>query len=111
MLAVAFGFMLHVRGRDRQKYSEACRRFWGSMLTGFPEESLTCLPWKGRTVRQVILGGYGFGAGATMAGFIILGNYSMGMQLSGAADFLPQYRADGDLYGLVISIINTMPCP
>lgn len=27
---------------------------------------------KGRTVRQVILGGYGFGAGATMAGFIPL---------------------------------------
>ena len=25
VLAVAFGFMLHVRGRNRQKFSEACR--------------------------------------------------------------------------------------
>lgn len=65
---------------------------------------------KGRTIRQVILGGYGFGTGATMAGFIILGNYSMGIQVSGAEDLLAKYRADGDLYGLVISILNTMPC-
>ena len=29
VLAVAFGFMLHVRKRDRQKYSEACRPLLG----------------------------------------------------------------------------------
>ena len=29
VLAVAFGFMLHVRKRDRQKYSEACRPILG----------------------------------------------------------------------------------
>lgn len=65
---------------------------------------------RGRTVRQTILGGYVFGTGSTLAGFIILGNYSMGMQVSGKADFIAQYHADGDMYGLVISIINTMPC-
>ena len=38
---------------------------------------------RGRTVRQTILGGYGFGVGSTLISLIILGNYSMGMQVSG----------------------------
>lgn len=65
---------------------------------------------RGRTVRQTILGGYGFGVGSTIISFIVLGNYSMGMQVSGAADFIAQYNEAGDLYSLIISIIKTMPC-
>ncbi len=65
---------------------------------------------RGRTVRQTILGGYGFGVGSTLVSFIVLGNYSMGMQVKGAADFIAQYQKDGDLYGLIVSIIETMPC-
>ena len=34
VLAVAFGFMLHVRGRSRQKYSEACRPILGKYTQG-----------------------------------------------------------------------------
>lgn len=34
MLAVSFGFMLHVRRRDRQKYSEACRPILGKYTDG-----------------------------------------------------------------------------
>lgn len=34
-LAVAFGFMLHVRKRDRQKFSEACRPLFGSKVDGW----------------------------------------------------------------------------
>ena len=34
MLAVAFGFMLHVRKRERQKYSEACRPILGKHTDG-----------------------------------------------------------------------------
>ena len=64
---------------------------------------------RGRTVRQTILGGYVFGVGSTILSFVILGNYSMGLQFSGAADFISQYNASGDLYGLIISIIETMP--
>lgn len=33
-LAVAFGFMLHVRGRDKQKFSEACRPILGDKVDG-----------------------------------------------------------------------------
>ena len=34
VLAVAFGFMLHVRNRERQKYSEACRPILGKQTDG-----------------------------------------------------------------------------
>lgn len=34
ILAVAFGFMLHVRGRDKQKFSEACRPVLGDKVDG-----------------------------------------------------------------------------
>ena len=35
VLAAAFGFMLHVRKRERQKYSEACRPLLGKYTDGF----------------------------------------------------------------------------
>lgn len=34
VLAVAFGFMIHVRGRDKQKFSEACRPLLGKRVDG-----------------------------------------------------------------------------
>lgn len=65
---------------------------------------------KGRTIRQTICGGYVFGVGSTLMSFIVLGNYSMGKQFSGAADFMAKYQETGDTYDLIISIIKTMPC-
>lgn len=65
---------------------------------------------KGRTIRQTILGGYGFGVGSTIVSFIVLGNYSMGQQISGSMDFLHAYEQTGDLYELIVSMIRTMPC-
>ena len=65
---------------------------------------------RGRTIRQTIVGGYVFGVGSTLSSFIILGNYSMGKQMTGAADFISQYNADGDLYTLIVSIIKSLPC-
>lgn len=65
---------------------------------------------RGRTIRQTILGGYVFGVGSTVASFVVLGNYSLGLQISGAKDFVAQYEASGDLYTLILNIIDTMPC-
>lgn len=65
---------------------------------------------RGRTIKQTILGGYVFGVGSTIISFIILGNYSLGLQTSGAEDFITQYSTNGDLYGLILNIIDTMPC-
>ena len=64
---------------------------------------------RGRTIRQTILGGYVFGVGSTIVSFIVLGNYSLGLQAAGAADFIAQYEAGGDLYALILNIIGTMP--
>lgn len=65
---------------------------------------------RGRTVRQTIIGGYVFGVGSTLVSFIVLGNYSMGIQMTGRADFIAQYNETGDLYGMIVSIIQSMPC-
>ena len=65
---------------------------------------------RGRTIRQVIFGGYLFGVGSTIISFIVLGNYSLGKQVSGASDFLAMYEQTGDLYTVIIAIIRTLPC-
>lgn len=64
---------------------------------------------RGRTVRQTILGGYVFGIGSTVVSFIILGNYSLGLQASGANDFIAMYNESGDMYQLILDIVDTMP--
>ena len=64
---------------------------------------------RGRTIKQTILGGYLFGVGSTLSSFIILGNYSLGLQTKGAEDFIAMYEASGDLYELIINIMKSMP--
>lgn len=65
---------------------------------------------QGRTIKQTILGGYLFGVGSTIVSFIVLGNYGLGLQTSGAMNFLQMYEANGnDLYSVIIAIINTLP--
>lgn len=64
---------------------------------------------RGRTVRQTILGGYVFGVGSTIVSFVVLGNYSLGLQVSGTTDFIALYNETGDLYQLILSIVDTMP--
>ena len=64
---------------------------------------------RGRTVRQTVLGGYGFGVGSTIVSFVVLGNHSMAKQLTGQADFIGAYLENGDLYSLIISMIETIP--
>ncbi len=66
---------------------------------------------RGRTVRQTILGGYIFGVGATITSFIIFGDYSLSLQTSGIVDLIDEYSINGDLYGLIIEIISTIPIP
>lgn len=65
---------------------------------------------RGRTVKQVILGGYIFGVGSTIVSFIVLGNYGIGLQSNGTADFIGLYNETGDLYQLIIDIIDHLPC-
>ena len=64
---------------------------------------------RGRTVKQTILGGYLFGLGGTFVSFIILGNYSLGLQMFGTLDILGMYSATGDLYTTITAIVRTLP--
>ena len=64
---------------------------------------------RGRTIKQTIMGGYLFGVGSTIVSFMVLGNYSLGLQTSGAVDFITKYEASGDLYALIMDIVRTMP--
>lgn len=64
---------------------------------------------RGRTIRQVILGGYSFGVGSTLISFIVLGNDTMGIQMEGKADFMAKYAEDGDVYGMIIEMMEHMP--
>lgn len=65
---------------------------------------------KGRTVKQVILGVFGFGMSATFISFIVLGNYGLGLHTHGVMDVVGMYEASGDLYTSIIEIIKTLPC-
>ncbi|MCI5791883.1 MAG: BCCT family transporter [Lachnospiraceae bacterium] len=66
---------------------------------------------RGRTVRQVVLGAYIFGLGSTFTSFIILGNYSLGLNMHGVLDIISLYASNGDLYGTIIAILNQLPMP
>lgn len=65
---------------------------------------------RGRTIKQVILGAYIFGMSATLVSFVILGNYGLGMQVTGQFDAVAVYEATGNLYQTVIEVIKTLPC-
>ena len=34
----------------------------------------------------------------------------MGLQMHGIADFMAKYAKTGDLYGMIVDIIKTLPC-
>ena len=64
---------------------------------------------RGRTIRQTIIGGYIFGLGGTFISFIVLGNYSLGLQVFGKLDICGIYAASDDLYSTITAIIRTLP--
>lgn len=65
---------------------------------------------RGRTIRQTIIGGYVFGVGSTLISFIVFGNYGMGLQATGIADFISKYNETGDLYSMIIDVMQSLPC-
>lgn len=64
---------------------------------------------KGRTIRQVILGGYLFGLSSTFTSFIILGNYGLGLQMHGRLDLLEIYANTGDVYTTILAMLEQLP--
>lgn len=64
---------------------------------------------RGRTVRQTILGGYAYSLSGTFLSFLILGNYSLGLQIRGKLDVMGIYALTGNLYDTILAIVQTLP--
>ena len=64
---------------------------------------------KGRTIRNTILGGYGWGLAGTFTSFIILGNYGLAQQVKHGQD-ISGFIAEGGAYAeAILKIFETKP--
>lgn len=66
---------------------------------------------KGRTIKNVVLGGYGWGLAGTFTSFIILGNYGMAQQLKHGLDVSGFIRDGGAISTAIIQVFDTLPLP
>lgn len=66
---------------------------------------------RGRTIRQVILGGYGCGLAGTFLSFIVLGNYGLAKQLKGTVDAIGTIANTGNTAQGILEILETLPAP
>lgn len=64
---------------------------------------------KGRTIRNTVLGGYGWGLAGTFTSFIILGNYGMAQQLKHGVDISGFIANGGDYSEAILKIFDTLP--
>lgn len=63
----------------------------------------------GKTVRQVILGGYAWGLAGTWLAFIVLGNYGMGLQLMDGANISGAITAGEAVSAVILGILRSLP--
>jgi len=66
---------------------------------------------KGRTIKNTILGGYGWALAGTFTSFIILGNYGLAQQMKHGLDVVGIIDAGGTYYDAILSILGTLPMP
>lgn len=66
---------------------------------------------KGRTIRNTILGGYGWALAGTFTSFIILGNYGLAQQMKHGLDIVGFVDGGGTYYEAILRILGTLPLP
>ena len=66
---------------------------------------------KGRTIKNTILGGYGWALAGTFTSFIILGNYGLAQQLKHGVDIVGGIDAGGTYNEAILQILGTLPLP
>ena len=66
---------------------------------------------KGRTIKNTILGGYGWAIAGTFTSFIILGNYGLAQQMKNRIDIVGMIDAGSTYYEAILKIIGTLPMP
>lgn len=66
---------------------------------------------KGRTIKNTILGGYGWALAGTFTSFIILGNYGLAQQMMHGLDVVGFVDGGGTYYEAILKILGTLPLP
>ncbi|MBD5164678.1 BCCT family transporter [Helicobacter sp.] len=66
---------------------------------------------KGRTLRNVVYGTFGWGLAGTYMSFIILGGYGLSQQLKHGVDVIGFISAGGEMYDGILMIFDTLPLP
>lgn len=66
---------------------------------------------KGRTLRNVVYGTFGWGLAGTYMSFIILGGYGLAQQLKHGVDAIGFIGNGGEMYDAILMIFDTLPLP
>ncbi|MCL2247791.1 MAG: BCCT family transporter [Oscillospiraceae bacterium] len=66
---------------------------------------------KGRTIRNTVVGAYGWGLAGTFTSFIILGNYGLAQQMRHGLDSAGAIAGGADISQTIIEIFHTLPLP
>ncbi|GHS98395.1 carnitine transporter [Synergistales bacterium] len=66
---------------------------------------------KGRTIRNVVLGGYGWGLAGTFMSFIVLGNYGLSQQMKHGLDTAGAIAEGVEISEAIVKIFDTLPLP
>lgn len=66
---------------------------------------------KGRTLRNIVFGSFGWGLAGTYMSFIILGNYGLAQQLKHGVDVTGFLGNGGEMYDAILKIFETLPLP
>jgi len=66
---------------------------------------------KGRTIRNLVFGTFGWGLAGTYVSFIILGNYGLAQQMKHGLDVTGYIAGGGEMYQAILMIFDTLPLP
>lgn len=66
---------------------------------------------KGRTLKNVVYGTFGWGLAGTYMSFIILGGYGIAQQLKHGVDAIGFIGNGGEMYEAILMIFDTLPLP
>ncbi|MBR1400164.1 MAG: BCCT family transporter [Prevotella sp.] len=83
--------------------------YWMSWTIGTP--FFIGMISKGRTVKNTILGGYGWALAGTFTSFVILGNYGLAQQLKHDLDIVGFIDGGGTYYEAILQVLGTLPMP
>lgn len=64
---------------------------------------------KGRTIKNVVLGGYGFGLAGTFTSFIVMGNYGLALEMKGKVEVIARLESGEALPSVILDILGTLP--